>query len=54
MLLKKRSGRLEARIQIFSATILGEAKRPQIRYLSLKGEFRICSEASLKIVEKMC
>jgi hypothetical protein len=29
----------EARIQIFSATILGEAKCPQIQCLSLKGEF---------------
>jgi hypothetical protein len=29
----------EERIQIFSETILGEAKRPQIQCLSLKGEF---------------
>jgi hypothetical protein len=43
-----------ARIQIFSVTILGEAKWPQIRCLSLKGEFRICNEASLRIVEKIC
>jgi len=43
-----------ARIQIFSLTILGEAKRPQIQCLSLQGEFWICSEASLGIVEKIC
>jgi hypothetical protein len=28
-----------ARIQIFSGTILGEVKRPQIQCLILKGEF---------------
>jgi hypothetical protein len=44
----------EARIQIFSLTILGEAKRQQIQCPSLQGEFWICSEARLRIVEKMC
>jgi len=51
-LLKNPIGRPEARIQIFSLTILGEAKHPQIQCLSLQGEFWICSEASLRIVEK--
>jgi hypothetical protein len=37
--LKNLMGRPEARIQIFSETILGKAKRPQIQCLSLKGEF---------------
>jgi hypothetical protein len=44
----------EARIHIFSVTILGEAKRPQIQCPTLQGEFWICSEANLRIVEKMC
>jgi len=46
--------RPEARIQIFPLTILGEAKHPQIQCVSLQGEFWICSEAKLRIAEKMC
>jgi hypothetical protein len=53
-MLKNPIRRPEARIQIFSLTILGEAKRPQIQCPSLQGEFWICSEARLRIVEKMC
>jgi hypothetical protein len=39
-----------ANIKEFLVTILSEAARPQILYLSLKGEFWICSEASSKMV----
>jgi hypothetical protein len=53
-MLKNGIRRPEARIQIFSETILDGAKRPQIQCSSPKGEFWICSEASLRIVEKMC
>ena len=53
-MLKNCLRRPDARIQMFSETILGEAKRPQIQCPSPKGEFWICSEASLRIVEKMC
>ena len=41
-----------ANIKEFTVSILSEAARPQILFLSLKGEFCICSEASLRMVKK--
>jgi hypothetical protein len=38
-------------IKEFLVTIVSEAKRPQTQYLSLKGEFWVCSEANSRMVK---
>jgi hypothetical protein len=40
-----------ANIKEFLVSIVSEAKRPQTQYLSLKGEFWICSEANSGMVK---
>jgi len=50
-----KSGKMssEHELKIFSGTILGEVKRPQIHCLSPEGEFLICGEANCRMVEKI-
>jgi hypothetical protein len=50
---KTGKGSSERELKIFSVTILSEAKRPQIQWLSPKGEFWICSEANFRMVGKI-
>jgi len=51
-MLKNCLSRPDARIQIFSETILGEAKRLEIQCLSPKGEFWISVKRALELSKK--